>query len=62
MSFHCKGCMDRTPWCHAECETYKRDKIKHSEMKKRQRSDAMINQTIIGIVVNAQAKRSKKGR
>ena len=37
LPFTCKGCVDRYPGCHAECEKYNREKAEHERLKKLER-------------------------
>ena len=33
MIWCCKGCENRHPYCHAECEEYKEQKAEHDKLK-----------------------------
>ena len=51
MTFSCYGCTERTPTCHATCETYISERKEWLELKRKNR-DPLKNYVSRAIVVN----------
>lgn len=64
--YSCMGCEKRHPGCHAECETYKREKAAHDEQKAaedRRRAVSMgITEQRTAAVAKAMRKRKKRSQ